>query len=107
VLATVGSLALTTSAGRWPYAALVLVGGAAYSTLWTPSLVLLSDAAEQRGLGFIGGFTLMNLAWSPGHLAGSTLAGAVAQATSDSVPFLIAACLCLAALFSLRGAHAR
>jgi hypothetical protein len=65
-------------------------------------MVLLSDAADERGLGFVAGFALMNLAWSPGQLVGSTFAGAVAQATSDAVPFLVAAALCLASLGPLR-----
>ena len=100
--AVVGSLALATTGGRWPYAAIVLAGGVSYSLLWTPALLLLSDASDEVGLGFVGGFTLMNLAWSPGHLLGSTLAGAVAQVTSDTVPFIFAAGLCLAALVSVR-----
>ena len=51
---------------------------------------------------FVAGLVLMNLAWSPGQLVGSAFAGAVAQATSDAVPFLITAGLCLAALVPLR-----
>lgn len=93
-----GSLGLALSLGHWAYAAAVLAGGACYGLLWTPAMVLLSDAADERGLGFVAGFALMNLAWSPGQLVGSAFAGAVAQTTSDAVPFVAAAVLCLASL---------
>jgi MFS family permease len=102
VLCCAGSVALAFPSGRWVYAVLVLVGVSAYALLWTPAMVLLSDAADARGLGFAAGFALMNLAWSPGQLVGSAFAGAVAQATSDAVPFVVAAGLCLASLGPLR-----
>jgi hypothetical protein len=60
--------------------------------------VLLSDAAAEAGLGFVVGFALMNLAWSPGLLLGSTFAGGVAQVSTDAVPFAVGGVLCLGAL---------
>lgn len=97
-LSAAASVALAWSTGRWPYAAIVLAAAVAYALLWTPATVLLSDAAAECGLGFIVGFALMNLAWSPGQLLGSTLGGSIAQLSSDVVPYAVAAVLCVAAL---------
>ncbi|HZU19914.1 MAG TPA: MFS transporter [Gaiellaceae bacterium] len=104
-LCCAGSVALAFPTGRWAYAALVFAAGGVYALLWTPAMVLLSDAAEARGLGFVAGFALMNLAWSPGQLVGSAFAGAVAQATSDAVPFLVCAALCVISLAAVREAQ--
>jgi MFS family permease len=97
-LCTAGSLILALSPGRWTYAAIVFAGACTYALLWTPATVLLSHASDEHGLGFVAGFALMNLAWSPGLMVGSVFAGAVAQATSDAVPFLVAGGLCVLAL---------
>jgi MFS family permease len=89
---------LTLAPGRWTYAAIVFAGACAFQLLWMPAMVLLSDASDDHGLGFVAGFALMNLSWTPGLVVGSVFAGAVAQATSDAVPFLICGGLCVAAL---------
>jgi MFS family permease len=104
VLCCLGSAALALSLGHWAYAVVVFLGGGFYALLWTPAMVLLSDAADERGIGFVVGFTLMNLAWSPGQLVGSAFAGTVADATSDAVPFVVAAAVCVASL-GRRGAR--
>ena len=97
-LSAVASVALAWSTGRWAYAVIVLAAAVAYALLWTPATVLLSDAAAECGLGFVVGFALMNLAWSPGQLLGSTLGGGIAQISSDVVPYAVATALCVAAL---------
>jgi hypothetical protein len=48
----------------------------------------------------------MNLAWSPGQLLGSAFGGGVAQLSSDAVPYVVAAALCLVALASVGWARA-
>jgi predicted MFS family arabinose efflux permease len=98
VLSAAGSLALTWSAGRWAYGVLVVVAYVAYEVLWTPPMVLLAHAADKRGIGFSVSFALMNLCWSPGLLLGSAVGGALAQVSSDAVPYALAAGLSLAAL---------
>jgi MFS family permease len=102
VLSMLGSLGLLWSTGHWPYAALVLAAGIAYGLLWTPALVLISDAALERGLGYVVGFALMNLAWSPGQMLGSVFAGGVAQVSSDALPYAVAGALCVVGLASVR-----
>jgi MFS family permease len=98
VLSAAASIALASSAGRWGYPGIVLVAGIAFGLLWTPGMALLSDGTAELGLGFAAGFALMNLAWPPGQLVGSAGGGIVAQATSNSVPYLVAGGLCLAGL---------
>jgi MFS family permease len=58
---------------------------------WTPAMALLSDAAEHVGVGQWFAFTLVNLAWAGGQVAGGSGGGALADATSDTLPFALAA----------------
>ena len=50
---------------------------------------MLTHAAEDRGLDYGYAFALLNLAWAPGQSGGSALGGALAEATSDAVPYLV------------------
>jgi MFS family permease len=52
-------------------------------------------------------FGLMNAAWAAGALIGPAAGGAIAAASGDVVPFLIAAGLCAAALAAVRRARHR
>ena len=62
---------------------------------------LLSDEAEATGLDYAFAFTLINLAWGPSQIAGSAGGAALAQATSDAVPYLVLSGLCALTLASL------
>jgi predicted MFS family arabinose efflux permease len=95
------SVGLAIDLGRWGYAAIALVANIAFGLLVTPGVALLSHETTKLGLGFATGFALLNVAWPPGQLAGAAGGGLVAQATSNAVPYLIAAALCLAALGAL------
>lgn len=84
----------------WPgeaylLAALVMAGGIAFGSFWTPAMALLSDEAEHRGLEYAYVFALINLAWAPGQALGSSGSGALAHLTSDAVPYLLLAGTCL------------
>jgi MFS family permease len=84
----------------WPnkaylLALLVVCGGVAFGSFWTPAMALLSDEAEHRGLEYAYVFALINLAWAPGQALGSSGGGALAYLTSDAVPYLLIAGLCL------------
>ena len=63
-------------------------------------MTLLTNTAEHRGLDYGYAFALINLAWAPGQAGGSAISGAVAEATSDAVPYLV---LCLIAALTLAG----
>jgi MFS family permease len=91
---------------RWLLAALVILAGMAFGVFWTPAMSHLSDLAEQRGLDYAYGFALVNLAWAPGQAVGASGGGALARATSDTIPYLILAGICVLSLALLRRAPA-
>src|SRR4029079_15434249 len=77
----------------WPdnayvLALLVVCGALAFGAFYAPGMTLLTHAAEDRRLDYGYAFALLNLAWAPGQTGGSALAGAVAEKTSDAVPYL-------------------
>jgi MFS family permease len=84
----------------WPgsaylLAALVVLASISFGSFWTPAMALLSDEAELQGLDYAYAFALMNLAWAPGHALGASGGGALAHFTSDAVPYLLLAAICL------------
>jgi predicted MFS family arabinose efflux permease len=87
---------------RFELAALVVCAGLAFGSFYTPGMTLLTHAAEARGLDYGYAFALMNLAWAPGQAAGSALGGTIAEATSDTVPYLTLAAIALLTLVGLR-----
>jgi predicted MFS family arabinose efflux permease len=91
VLALVSAIA---SAGLpWPeraavLAVVVVLASMTFGSFWTPAMALLSDEAEARGLGYAYAFALINVAWAPGQALGAVGGGALAQLTSDTLPYL-------------------
>ena len=103
--ALVASAALTALL-PWPdhrflLAALVVAGGLAFGMFWTPAMSMLADVSEQRGLDYGFTFALINLAWAPGQALGSSGSGALAEATSDAVPYLLLTAACVLTLVLL------
>jgi MFS family permease len=90
----------------WLLAVLVVCGGLAFGTFFTPGMTLLSGLAEERGLHHGYAFALVNLAWAPGQTLGAAGGGALAHATADAVPYLLLSAVCaltLAGLWRSRG----
>ena len=89
----------------------VLFTFAALGLFWAPAMALLSDASDEAGLDQALAFSISNLAWAAGHLVGSVLGGALADATSDAVPYGLLGLACAATLAGVlalgRGAPAR
>ncbi|MGZ4334551.1 MAG: MFS transporter [Gaiellaceae bacterium] len=90
----------------WPSRAallvpLVVLGGLAFGTFFTPGMTLLTHLSEARGLDYGYTFALVNLAWAPGQTLGSAGGGALAHATSDAVPYLALAGICALTLAGL------
>jgi MFS family permease len=90
----------------WPHDALLLAflvvcAGSAFASFWTPAMALVTDAAEESGLEYGYAFALVNIAWAPGQAGGSALGGALASTTSDTVPYLALAAICLVTLAAL------
>jgi MFS family permease len=82
----------------WPLAAIVAIGCAVCGAINTPAMALISDGVDRAGIDQSLGFGLVNLTWAGGQVVGAIAGGAVASATSDTVPYLALAALCAAAL---------
>jgi hypothetical protein len=81
-------------------AVVIVFAALAFGAFYTPGMTLLTHAAEARALNYGYAFALINLAWAPGQTAGSALGGALADAATDALPYLL---LGLAALLTLAG----
>ena len=80
------------------YAPLVVLAGMAFGALFTPAFVLISDGAERARLAQGMAFGVMNAAWALGAVIGPATAGAIADATGDWIPYVLAAAACACAL---------
>ncbi len=87
--------------------ALLIVGMPAYGTLFAPATALLSSGADRLGLNQGLAFGLGNLAWAAGQAGAAAAGGAIAQVTSDFVPYALLAGACLATLIALRPGRSR
>lgn len=99
--ATLVLVVIPWPASAYAIAALVVCGGVAFGSFWTPAMALLSDAGEAHGLDHGYSFALMNLAWAPGQAVGAAAAGGIAAATADAVPYLLLAGVCVLTLAGL------
>jgi predicted MFS family arabinose efflux permease len=106
IASTVVALVLPWPDERFVLAAVVVCAALAFGSFYTPGMTLLTHAAEHRGLVYGYAFALINLAWAPGQAGGAALGGAVAEATSDAVPYLTLAALSLLTLAGIRRASA-
>jgi predicted MFS family arabinose efflux permease len=79
----------------------VMLTFVALASFWAPGMAMLSDAAEDAGLDMALAFAVSNLAWALGHVFGAGVGGAVADATSDTVPYTALAVLCATTLAGL------
>jgi MFS family permease len=86
---------------------LLIVGMPAYGTLFTPAMTLVSTGADrmQVNQGLL--FGVDNLAWAAGQGVAAAAGGAIAQATTDLVPYALLAAACLASLLALGPARRR
>jgi len=85
--------AIASAALPWPeraavLAVLVVLASMTFGSFWTPAMALLSDEAEARGLEYAYVFALINVGWAPGQALGSVGGGALADLTSDTLPYL-------------------
>ncbi|MFN8160792.1 MAG: MFS transporter [Solirubrobacterales bacterium] len=78
-----------------PYAVLLVGACVAFGAPWVPAGALLSGGVERRGLDLGVAFGLWNLAWGGGQAVGAAGGAGIAEASSDAVPYLIGAALCL------------
>ncbi|HEV7133351.1 MAG TPA: MFS transporter [Gaiellaceae bacterium] len=104
VLGTLVSLGLAAGPRPLFYAPLIVVAAAAYGILFTPAFALIADGAEAAGLPQGMAFGFMSAAWATGAFIGPGAAGAIAGATGDWFPFVLAAVCCAVTLVVTRGA---
>jgi len=92
------SLLAPTLASAWALIPALIVGMPFFGTLFTPAMTLLSEGAQHQGLDQGLAFGLGNLSWAAGQTVAAAGSGALAQATSDLVPFSLLAATCLVTL---------
>jgi MFS family permease len=76
----------------------LIVGMPSFGTLFTPAMALVSEGAQRQRLDQGLAFGLGNLAWAAGQAMAAWGSGALAQATSDLVPYALLASACLVTL---------
>jgi MFS family permease len=90
----------------WPatiplLAVVLLLTGPSIGILWTPSMAMLSDGADERGVDQGYAVALINLAWSSGQAVGSAAGARLGEAYGDALPYLLLAGLCAVTLGAL------
>jgi MFS family permease len=96
------SLLAPTLAPAWVLIPVLIVGMPSFGTLFTPAMTLVSEGAQDRQLDQGLAFGLGNLVWAAGQAIAASGSGALAQATSDLVPYSLLAAACLATLALVR-----
>jgi len=85
----------------WLVAVLVL-GTPFFGSLYTPAAAMVGESAQDHELNHGIAFALTNLTWAGGQAIASSASGALAEATSDAVPYLLLGVACLATLVAMR-----
>jgi MFS family permease len=80
----------------------LILGAPAFGTLFAPSSAVLSAGADRIALHQGLAFGLANFAWAGGQGIAAAASGAIAQATSDLVPYAVLAAVCAGSLVTLR-----
>jgi MFS family permease len=86
-----------------PLALGAIVAAPLIGMLWAPAMALISDGAEARAIDVAFAFGLANMAWGLGATLGGSGGGALAQATTDAVPYLAVAGAAFVTALALRG----
>ena len=84
----------------------VLIAGMPfYGTLFAPASALVASGAQGLGLNQGIAFALSNLTWAAGQSIAASASGALAQATSDLVPYTVLTVACLGTFITLHRAR--
>jgi MFS family permease len=90
------------TAGSWLIGVLI-AGLPWYGALYAPASALVASGAERLGLNQGIAFAVSNLAWAAGQSVAASASGALAQATSDVVPYALLAVAYVGTAVALRG----
>ncbi|HEX3966115.1 MAG TPA: MFS transporter [Trebonia sp.] len=96
----VAGVAFALPASAVSLVAIIVVCDPFFGWLFTPAAALTSEGSARLGLNQGLGFALTNLTWAGGQAVAASATGALAQATSDAVPYLL---LSIASLVTLGG----
>lgn len=96
------SLLAPTLAPAWMLIPVLIAGMPCFGTLFTPAMTLVSEGAQDQHLDQGLAFGLGNLVWAAGQAIAASGSGALAQATTDLVPYCLLAAACLATLAVVR-----
>ena len=87
--------------------AILIVGTPFFGSLYAPAAALASEGAHDHQLNHGIAFALTNLTWAAGQAVAASASGALAEATSDLVPYALLVVACLATLAGQLRARAR
>lgn len=73
----------------WMLVAVAVTCAAIVGVIWAPANALMADGAEDRGLSQAVAFGVINLAWAGGAVIGAGGGAALADATTDAVPYIV------------------
>jgi MFS family permease len=76
----------------------LVVGMPFFGALYAPANDLVMKGAQGQGLSYSIAFALANLTWAAGQAVAASASGALAEATSDFVPYCLLAIACLGTL---------
>lgn len=96
------SLLAPTLPSAWVLIPALTVGMPFFGTLFTPAMTLVSEGAQAQHLDQGLAFGLGNLVWAAGQAIAASGSGALAQATTDLVPYCVLAVACLATFGAVR-----
>jgi MFS family permease len=92
------SLLAPILAPAWVLIPVLIAGMPCFGTLFTPAMTLVSEGAQDLRLDQGLAFGLGNLVWAAGQAIAASGSGALAQATTDLVPYSLLAAACLVTL---------
>ena len=79
----------------------VMLSFAALGWFWAPAMAMLSDASDEAGLDQALAFSFSNLGWAMGHVLGAGVGGALAELTTDAVPYALLGVTCAVTLVAV------
>jgi MFS family permease len=77
---------------------ILVLGTPFFGSLYTPAAAMVSESARDHKLNHGIAFALTNLTWAAGQALAASASGALAEVTSDVVPYLLLGAGCLATL---------
>jgi hypothetical protein len=87
----VALVVLQVPGSAWSLAIVVVFGAGLLGVLWVPAGLLLTAGAELIDLDDAYAYAFFNLAWASGFTIGAAGGGALAQVSTDAVPYLLLA----------------